>query len=112
MPIMTPAAAARRPLRGIVKAMAKQVALADWQAIARLDMQFHTAFVAGAKNSRLIRIYETVAAEWAFHNKLLEVDDQVVAQYGRDSNEAQAVGRKKESERKSPRRTSKKSQAS
>ena len=35
----------------------------DWQAIARLDMQFHTSFVAGTKNSRLMRIYDTLAAE-------------------------------------------------
>ena len=37
--------------------------VSDWQAIARLDMQFHTAFVSGAGNSRLIRIYKTLAAE-------------------------------------------------
>ncbi len=35
----------------------------DWQAISRLDMQFHTSFVAGTKNSRLMRIYDTLAAE-------------------------------------------------
>lgn len=50
-------------LQGIIKEMAKQVAVSDWQAIARLDMQFHTSFVAGTGNSRLIRIYETLAAE-------------------------------------------------
>jgi len=50
-------------LKSIIKDMAKQVAVSDWQAIARLDMQFHTTFVAGAANTRLIRIYETLAAE-------------------------------------------------
>jgi len=50
-------------LKKIVKDMAKQVALSDWQAIARLDMDFHTTFVAGAGNTRLIRIYQTLAAE-------------------------------------------------
>jgi DNA-binding GntR family transcriptional regulator len=50
-------------LKGIIKDMAKQVAASDWQAIARLDMQFHTAFVSGAGNNRLIRIYATLAAE-------------------------------------------------
>lgn len=50
-------------LKGVVKDMAKQVAVSDWPAIARLDMQFHLSFVAGAGNSRLIRIYETLAAE-------------------------------------------------
>jgi DNA-binding GntR family transcriptional regulator len=50
-------------LKSIISDMAKQVAVSDWQAIARLDMQFHTAFVAGAGNTRLIRIYQTLAAE-------------------------------------------------
>ncbi|NWL34390.1 GntR family transcriptional regulator [Paenarthrobacter nitroguajacolicus] len=52
-----------RELKGIIRSMAKQVAASDWQAIARLDMQFHTAFVSGTGNTRLIRIYETLAAE-------------------------------------------------
>ena len=50
-------------LKAIVSDMAKQVAVSDWQAIARLDMQFHTTFVAGAGNTRLIRIYKTLTAE-------------------------------------------------
>jgi DNA-binding GntR family transcriptional regulator len=50
-------------LNAIISDMAKQVAVSDWQAIARLDMEFHTAFVAGAGNTRLIRIYQTLAAE-------------------------------------------------
>jgi DNA-binding GntR family transcriptional regulator len=50
-------------LKGILKDMANQVAVSDWQAIARLDMEFHTSFVAGAGNTRLIRIYKTLAAE-------------------------------------------------
>ena len=52
-----------RELKGIIRDMAKQVAASEWQAIARLDMQFHTAFVSGAGNNRLIRIYATLAAE-------------------------------------------------
>jgi DNA-binding GntR family transcriptional regulator len=50
-------------LKGIIKDMAKQVAVSDWPAIARLDMQFHISLVAGTGNSRLIRIYNTLAAE-------------------------------------------------
>ncbi|WP_113719556.1 GntR family transcriptional regulator [Arthrobacter dokdonensis] len=50
-------------LTAIIGDMAKQVAVSDWQAIARLDMEFHNAFVAGAGNTRLIRIYQTLAAE-------------------------------------------------
>ena len=41
---------------------------------------------------------DAVAREWAFHNLMLGAKDQVVAQFGRDSNEVQAVGRKKASE--------------
>jgi DNA-binding GntR family transcriptional regulator len=50
-------------LNGIIRAMAKQAAKSDWQSIARADLEFHKAFVAGAKNSRLNKIYETLAAE-------------------------------------------------
>ena len=43
-----------------------------------------------------------VSAQWAFHNAMLGGKQQVVAQYGDDSNEAQAVGLKKKSERAKP----------
>jgi hypothetical protein len=43
-----------------------------------------------------------VANEWKHHNLMLGARDQVVAQFGRDSNEAQAVGLKKKSEYKAP----------
>ncbi|HEX8174484.1 MAG TPA: hypothetical protein VF543_05125 [Pyrinomonadaceae bacterium] len=38
------------------------------------------------------------AAEWAFHNLILGMRDQVTAQFGRNSNEVQLVGLKKTSE--------------
>src|SRR6476469_4072072 len=47
---------------------------------------------------------DAVAAEWAFHNAVLGAKDQVVAQFGADSNELQALGYKKKSEYKSPRK--------
>ena len=47
-----------------------------------------------------------VASEWKHHNLMLGARDQIVAQFGRDSNEAQMVGLKKKSERKSPGRKS------
>ena len=47
--------------------------------------------------------------EWNFHNLILGSKDQVTAQFGRDSNEVQAIGRKKSSERKAPQRKSSKS---
>jgi hypothetical protein len=43
-----------------------------------------------------------VASEWKHHNLMLGARDQIVAQFGRDSNEAQMVGLTKKSERKSP----------
>jgi hypothetical protein len=43
-----------------------------------------------------------VAAQWARHNTLLGAKQQVVAQFGDDSDEAQAVGLTKKSERAKP----------
>ena len=43
---------------------------------------------------------EHVAAQWKFHNSMDGGRDSVEAQYGKDSNEIQAVGRKKKSEYK------------
>jgi hypothetical protein len=48
------------------------------------------------------------SGEWNFHNLILGVKDQVTAQFGRNSNEVQAIGRKKSSEYKAPQRKSKK----
>lgn len=45
-----------------------------------------------------------VASEWEFHNLMLGAKDQVTAQFGRDSNEVQALGLKKASERRAPQR--------
>ncbi|HEX8146074.1 MAG TPA: hypothetical protein VF591_02635 [Pyrinomonadaceae bacterium] len=45
-----------------------------------------------------------VAREWEFHNLILGAKDQVTAQFGRNSNQVQALGLKKASERKAPQR--------
>lgn len=45
-----------------------------------------------------------VAAQWAFHNVILGAKQKVVAKFGDDSDEAQAVGLKKKSERAKPKR--------
>ncbi len=42
------------------------------------------------------------AAGWSFHNNMLDARNQVVAQYGADSLEVQAVGLKRSSERARP----------
>jgi hypothetical protein len=44
----------------------------------------------------------TRAAEWCFHNAMLDVKAQVIAQYGVNSDEVQALGLKKKSERRKP----------
>ena len=43
-------------------------------------------------------------AEWEFHNAVLAMKEVIRGQYGSDSDEAQAVGLKKKSERKRPTR--------
>jgi hypothetical protein len=45
-----------------------------------------------------------VKAEWDFHSMMLGVKDQVASQFGRNSNEYQALGLKKKTERKAPTR--------
>lgn len=50
---------------------------------------------------------EAAAKEREFHNLVLGVKDQVMAQFGRDSNELQALGLKKASERKPVQRRTK-----
>jgi hypothetical protein len=50
---------------------------------------------------------DATALEWDYHEAIVGMRDQVVAQFGRSSNQAQSVGRKKDTERKAP--TSKKS---
>lgn len=41
-------------------------------------------------------------AEWEFHNAVLAMKEVVKGQFGSDSDEAQAVGLKKKSDRKRP----------
>jgi hypothetical protein len=50
---------------------------------------------------------DAVAAEWEYHNHMLGASLQVQAQYGKDSNQYQSLGKKKTSEYKSPQRKSK-----
>jgi len=44
------------------------------------------------------------AAEWDFHNTMLAVKEQVIAQFGKNSDQVQALGLKKKSEYKAPTR--------
>ena len=47
------------------------------------------------------------AAEWRFHETMLAVKDQVIAQYGKSSDQLQALGLKKKAEYKRPARAAK-----
>jgi hypothetical protein len=47
---------------------------------------------------------DAVASAWAFHNGIVGMRDSVGAQFGKDSNEFQRVGRKKTTEYKKPTR--------
>ena len=47
------------------------------------------------------------AAEWDFHNTMLAVKEQVIAQFGKSSDQAQALGLKKKTEYKAPTRKAK-----
>lgn len=51
---------------------------------------------------------DAVAREWEFHNLMLGVKDQVRAQFGKDSNEVQAIGLKRKSEYSRPKARAKK----
>jgi len=43
-----------------------------------------------------------IAAQWEHHNLILGVTDQVIAQFGADSDEIASLGLKKKSERRAP----------
>ncbi|HMF55495.1 MAG TPA: hypothetical protein VK619_03985 [Pyrinomonadaceae bacterium] len=47
---------------------------------------------------------EAVAAEWAYHNIMLGASVQIDAQFGKNSNEYQSLGKKKPTEYKTPQR--------
>lgn len=48
-----------------------------------------------------------VAAQWTFHDVVLGAKDQIIAQYGPDSDHVAALGLKKKSERRTPKRAAK-----
>ncbi|MGX9901128.1 GntR family transcriptional regulator [Arthrobacter sp. SA17] len=52
-----------KTLGTILRNMKRRVDSNNWQSVAQLDMQFHTTLVAAAGNSRMTRIYKTLAAE-------------------------------------------------
>jgi hypothetical protein len=72
-------------------------------ALTQLQVELTSAQAAETQAAALASARDNaVAMEWEYHNRILGVKDQVVAQFGRDSNEVQALGLKKASERKPP----------
>lgn len=65
--------------------------------------KLQTAEVQAAAAAAAVRD-DTVAKEWEVHNMMLGAKDQVIAQFGKDSNEVQSIGLKKKSEYKSRQR--------
>jgi hypothetical protein len=71
---------------------AVDTAYTDWQTARREEAQAVADLAAKRDNA--------VAKSWAFHNKILGSKNQVIAQFGDNSNEVQAMKRKKKSEYK------------
>jgi len=73
--------------------------------VANLKTLFDTMMAAQATETQADAALRTardkaVLAEWNFHNAILGAKDQIKAQFGKDSNELQALGLKKASEYK------------
>jgi hypothetical protein len=75
---------------------ALQQAYQDMLAEQQAETEKLALYRAAADSARL--------AEWKFHNAVLAMKEVVRGQFGADSNEAQAVGMKKKSDRKRPTR--------
>jgi hypothetical protein len=72
----------------------------DMQAARTAEVQADAAAKAASDN--------VVVKQSNFHNVIINSKNQVTAQFGRNSNEVQAIGLKKASERKAPQRKSSK----
>ncbi|HJR05954.1 MAG TPA: hypothetical protein VJ842_01560 [Pyrinomonadaceae bacterium] len=78
-------------------------------AITELDRKRQAVEAARTAEAQAAAAYDAardglVAAEWEYHNAILGSRVQVMAQFGKDSNEVQSVGLKKVSEYKKPTR--------
>jgi hypothetical protein len=73
---------------------------------ARCDVTRLRKVEADAIAALAIARLEAIAKEWEFHNFMLGVKEQVIAQFGIDSDELASLGRKKKSEYKLPGRKS------
>jgi hypothetical protein len=87
------------PVNAAYSLAAVTKAQADLASAQTAEAQAEAAWAAARDNA--------VAREWDFHNLILGVKDQGIAQFGHNSNEVQSLGLKKSSERKAPTRAKK-----
>src|SRR5947209_492740 len=71
---------------------------------ARSKMEEAQALEAQAKAAADAARDNAVAAEWDYHNAMLGATTQVAAQYTKNSNQYQSLGKKKTSEYEAPKR--------
>lgn len=72
-----------------------------------LQQTYQAMLVQQQTETEKLALYRAAAdaarlAEWEFHNAVLAMKEVVKGQFGSDSDEAQAVGLKKKSDRKRP----------
>jgi hypothetical protein len=76
---------------------------------ANLQQAYQAMLIFQQAETEKLTLYRAAAdaarsAEWEFHNAILAMKEAVRGQYGSDSDQAQAVGLKKKSQRKRPTR--------
>ncbi|MBN3883925.1 MAG: hypothetical protein V7K64_25900 [Nostoc sp.] len=76
---------------------------------AKLQEVYQAMLISQQTETEKLALYRAASdaarlAEWEFHNAVLAMKEVVRGQYGSDSDQAQAVGLKKKSERKRPSR--------
>lgn len=76
---------------------------------ANLQEAYQAMLISQQTETEKLALYRAAAdaarlAEWEFHNAVLAMKEVVRGQYGSDSDQAQAVGLKKKSDRKRPSR--------
>ncbi|MCC5613570.1 hypothetical protein LC605_00455 [Nostoc sp. CHAB 5836] len=77
--------------------------------VENLQQAYQTMLAQQQAETEKLTLYRAAAdgarlAEWEFHNAVLAMKEVIRGQYGSDSDQAQAVGFKKKSERKRPNR--------
>ncbi|ACC83372.1 hypothetical protein Npun_R5029 [Nostoc punctiforme PCC 73102] len=75
----------------------------------KLQEVYQAMLISQQAETEKLALYRAAAdaarlAEWEFHNAVLAMKEVVRGQYGSDSDQAQAVGLKKKSDRKRPSR--------